>query len=142
MRKSAKTTPTDVTPNQARVVVSLIGGATVTKAAQEAGISRRTVNNWNRTDAKFIAAHNQARIELFEAARARLLTLVEAAFGVVGQAIEAGDVRTALVILRGAGLLSGQVEPAGPTDEEEAELEITERQSDLASRNMFAALNF
>ena len=141
MGKSAKTACKEITPDQTRILALLISGSTITNAAQNVGISRRTVHSWLRNDPGFVAAYNQARIELFEAARARLLTLVEAAFGVVGQAIEAGDVRTALVILRGAGLLSGQVEPAGPTDEEEAELEITERQSDLASRNLFAGFS-
>lgn len=62
----------------------------------------------------------------------------------VGAAIDAGDARTALSVLKGAGFLSGDVPNIGVEDrnllKREADIEKREEQAALARRDLFADL--
>jgi hypothetical protein len=55
-----ETTPT---PGQFRSIAALVGGATVTAAAESAGVSRATVHRWLAGDSTFAAELALAKIE-------------------------------------------------------------------------------
>src|SRR5687768_10979655 len=93
---------------QMAVLENLLRGSTATEAAQAAGVNRRTVWRWRRTDIEFQAAFNRSRREAWEAAQMRLERLVEVAIGAVERAVADGDVRTALAVLRGLHFLTGE----------------------------------
>jgi hypothetical protein len=92
----------------------LTAGETAVAAADAAGVSRSTVHRWLRGDPAFQAAYNVWQADLVDTARARLLALADRAVSTVGRALDRGDARTALTILRQQGLL-GPAKP-GPTD--------------------------
>jgi len=95
------------------VLEHLIAGATVTKAAEAGGVDRTTVHRWLREDCTFLAAYNAARRDLSREVEARLPHLAEAALGTVEAAVQNGDVRAALAVLKGLGALSGSAPTIG-----------------------------
>lgn len=86
---------------QIRVVTSLMAGETVVAAAKSAGVSRETVHRWWREDFEFPATYNRGRRELLETTQCRLLALADQATETVKKAVEQGDTKTALVVLKG-----------------------------------------
>ena len=110
-------------PRQQAVLERLLAGETVTAAARAAKVDRSTVHRWLKEDYTFGAAYNQGRRELQEAAHCRLLSMAERAIQTVVEAIEGGDVRTAVKVLEGLGFLSGEPPALGPEDVEGVELE-------------------
>ncbi len=101
---------------QERALASLLAGKTVTTAAADAGIDRTTLHRWLKSDFAFQASLNRGRRELRDAMQARLLALAEKAGGVVETALNEGDRKTAMDILRGLGLLTGEPGQIGSDD--------------------------
>ncbi len=104
---------------QARAVVGLLGGLSITEAAKVAGVNRATVHRWLKDDFSFQAAVNRGRRELREALQSRLMNLAEDAISCLEQAVQAGDGKTALALLKGLGFLGGKPIsiPSGDPDE-------------------------
>ncbi len=131
-----------LSPVQLVVLKCLLSGCTITAAAQEGGISRETVHRWLREDYQFRADFNRGRMELLEEVRLGLLISARKAAETVSAAIDQGDVKAALAVLRGLGGLSGQLPKVGSSDaevlEQEAELEKREEESDLFDRTIRA----
>ena len=94
---------------QLRALESLLGGSTATEAALAAGVDRRTLFRWQRTDSEFQAALNRGRREIRDAAELRLERLATSAVAALEKALEEGDARSALAVLRGLGLMSSSV---------------------------------
>jgi hypothetical protein len=92
---------------QLAAVERLLAGDTVTATAEAVGVRRETVHRWQRQDPAFIALLECRRAELRESLRAGLLTVSHRALGNVARAVEGGDLRASLVVLRGAGVLAG-----------------------------------
>jgi hypothetical protein len=107
--------PGEVTGPQHLALASLVSGSTVTAAAECAGVDRTTVHRWLRADFNFQAALNRARREIREAMSARLEDVAQRAVQTVCNAVEAGDARIAIALLRGLGFLGGTA-PAIGTD--------------------------
>lgn len=101
-----------------QAILRLLEGHSVTKTAEIVGINRATLHRWLR-EPKFIAERNSRAKEAREACQEHLRHLAGAAVEVVGKAVEAGNLRAALSILKIVGL--GNV---GPGDEETAERRI------------------
>jgi hypothetical protein len=106
----------ELTATQIVALEALASGWTVTAAAGEAGVNRVTVHRWLRDDFHFQAALNRARRDLREAAMTRLLNLGDLAAGAVQEAVEHGDVRVAVAVLKGLGLLSEKAIKIGSCD--------------------------
>ncbi len=115
-------------------LAALLEGQNMTDAAQAADVDRSTLYRWLDEPA-FAAELNKGKRELQDALHSRLLSLGERAVGVVQEALDGGDAKTALAVLKGLGLLDGGV-PIGPTDARDLEIERTKRKSDQT----FAAL--
>ncbi len=119
-------------PNQIKAMEALLSGKSVGGAAEEAGVSRTTLHRWLRENWEFQAALNQRQQELVSAVQAGLLTAASRATAVVSRAIDEGDLRAAIALLKGLGLLSGsgQIE-VGPDDPNlvRAEAELAEKEA-------------
>jgi transposase-like protein len=118
----------------------LVMGKTIAETARSAGVSRTTIYHWLRHDPVFQAAYNQWHDQLEEGCRSRLMTLTDKATDAIEKALENGDARAALQLLKGMGMIRPKV--IGPTDAEEArrrmEIERRKRRGRLALDEMEA----
>jgi hypothetical protein len=90
----------DLTAAQLAAIQVLMAGGTHEEAARAAGVHRVTVTRWANHHPAFITALNRAQADLVHGMRSKVFELTEGALDVVGTAIEAGDVETALRWLR------------------------------------------
>ncbi len=88
---SQNSEPSPLTAVQAQVVLSLVRGATVTAAAQAAGLHRTTVYHWINTQPAFDAAINQARAEYILTLRDELKTMSSLALATLRSFLETND---------------------------------------------------
>lgn len=114
--------PGELSPAQEIALEQLVAGETVTAAAQAAGVDRTTVHRWKR-EPTFEAAYNRLRAELRDATEARLLRLAEKAARTLEAALDAGDARIGLGVLKGMGLLPEKRPAFGPETPEALEQE-------------------
>ena len=122
---------------QDHALAGLLSGLSVTDAAKVAGVSRGTVHRWLKEDFAFQAALNQGQHELRNALQTRLSNLAEKAVSCVEKAIEEGDSKTAMALLRGLGLLKGKpftIASGDPGELEEDVLEQKHRRERLSLR--------
>jgi hypothetical protein len=114
---------------QIAALKSLLEGETTEQAAHAAGVRRETVSRWFNNNWEFKAAYNAGMRRLQEHAAGRLYALVDSALDVVRDAITKGDVRSALALLKGIGLLRGSPVRIGSGDPErlEAETELLDK---------------
>jgi hypothetical protein len=82
-------------------------------------VDRTTVHRWLKDAYAFQAALNRGRRDLQEAMQARLLAQAEKAADAVERSITEGDGKTALALLKGLGLLSGERVKVGSDDPEQ-----------------------
>ena len=130
---------------QLSVLEALLTGATVTHAASTAGVARTTVHRWLREDWVFQAELNRERREARDAIRSQLLRAAESGVKVVSRAIDEGDLRVAMDVLKGLGLLGSGVQiQVGHDDpavlEEEAGIARGEAASDRHLRSLVSSL--
>lgn len=131
----------ELTTPQTVVLTALLAGSTITDAAKQAVVDRTSIHRWLKKDWKFQAALNRGQRELKDAVNARLLHMAHQAADTVARAIEEGDTRAALEVLKGLGLLEKGTIQIGNDDphilQEEAELaaskEAFDRQIHLMS---------
>ena len=95
------------TAQQIRVVLAILSGATATHAAKTAGVSRETVHRWLRYPA-VIDPLDDGKRDLWVAAHGRLATVIERAIDSVEKAVEKGDLRASLAVLKRLGFLARQ----------------------------------
>jgi AcrR family transcriptional regulator len=103
--------------DQQNAMELLVMGKTIAETARSAGVSRTTIYHWLRHDPVFQAAYNQWHDQLEEGCRSRLLTLTDKATDAIEKALENGDARAALQLLKGMGMIRHKI--VGPTDAEE-----------------------
>jgi len=131
-----------LSPKQSRVLESLLSGETVTASAESGGVVRETVHRWLKQDWRFQAALNRGTREPVEAIQARLIATAKTSASNISEAVEQGDVKASLAILKGIGALSGHLPTAGSEDptvlREEAELSDREEQTSLMMRGLLA----
>jgi hypothetical protein len=108
-----------LTGQQLRVIEELVGGASIVTASRAASVDRTTVHRWLRKDYRFRAALNSLHRTFYESTRARLHRLVDDAVEVVAQQLQRGDLRAALAVLRGTGVLTNDAPRFGPDDPRE-----------------------
>jgi hypothetical protein len=105
-----------LSPAQEAALAALVAGQSVTATAAAVGVARCTVHAWLRDDYAFKAAYNRGRKDLHAIFHARLMSLAAKAAGCVERALDAGDARAALALLRGLGLLTGAPAAVGSDD--------------------------
>ena len=104
--------PRTRTEKKTAAIAALLSGLTVTEAAREAGVNRRTIYRWLHDDPKFQAQLDRSRAEVFHAVEEHLTSLACQAADCLEEAIQNGSERAAIQLLKGLGLLSGP-RPAG-----------------------------
>jgi hypothetical protein len=117
---------------------ALLAGQTVTCSAMAAGVDRTTVHGWLKSDFTFRAAYNGGRQELLERMESRLMGLADKAAGVVETALDRGDEKAALAVLKGLGLLDGVRPVIGSDDPREIRNAVAEREMDLELDGLLA----
>jgi hypothetical protein len=97
-------------PERQKAALELLcTGVPVAEAARRVEVNRRTIFRWIKSDPVFAAAYNQWHAEMEESCRSQLSLLAEAATSAVRGALERGDARTGMQLLKGLGLIA----PAG-----------------------------
>jgi hypothetical protein len=130
----------ELRPDQQQALELLVAGKTVTESAATVGVSRLTIYRWLKDDANFKAAYHQWHEQLQRSSRTRLLMLTEKATLAVEKALDAGDAKTAMQLLRGMGILKDI--PPGSTDPAEIRrrLQLEEKRKELDLREEAAVL--
>jgi len=113
---------------QEAALAAIAAGKSAAAAAIDAGVHQGTLYRWLKEDPSFSAAYHTWQNECRESARGRLMALTDNAVSAVSNAIDKQDIRTALTILKGLGVLT-PVTP-GSTDAQEHK-----RERELAQRN-------
>jgi hypothetical protein len=90
------TPETTSNPCQLRAIAALVGGATVTAAAQAAGVSRATVHRWLADDHDFASELALAKIEQAAALKVRLRALGDLAVGAMQDLLTSTNVPPAV----------------------------------------------
>jgi hypothetical protein len=104
-------------PQQQTAMELLVGGKSVAETARLAGVGRATVFRWLKNDSVFRAALNQWHDQIESGCQSRLLSLTDKAADAIEKALDAGDARTAMQLLKGMGMIKERA--VGPTDAEE-----------------------
>ncbi|MDB5355481.1 MAG: hypothetical protein JWN24_1934 [Phycisphaerales bacterium] len=91
---------------QQTALAALASGMLPGAAAQAAGVVASTLYRWRRKDPAFIAALNAWRNHAQESARDRVLAMAGQATATVLAAMQKGDARTAMTILKGLGAIA------------------------------------
>lgn len=135
----SKSADTDLSEVQTEALDELLSGVTIQSAAEKAGVAPAIIRDWLREDWNFLAAYNRGRREYREAAEVRLLRLASRACEALETALDAGDLRASLALLKGTGLLGLHVRAVASDDATElrrnAELEAREREAELEQRD-------
>jgi hypothetical protein len=101
---------------QENAIDRLITGATDAEAAESAGVVRTTISEWRRNPL-FVATLEQRRAELWRVPQEKLRALALRAVENLAAAVEAGDLKASVEVLKSIGLY-GVVAPVGETDPE------------------------
>ena len=97
--------PPDLSPTQLVYLRALSCGLSITAAADQAGVSRKTAYRW-QADPRFAQTLSAWRRLAVDSARHQLLAMTEQAMAVVSNSLQKSDVRVAMALLKGTGLLS------------------------------------
>jgi hypothetical protein len=112
----------ELKPDQQRAIALLAAGKSITESASTVGINRATIYRWLNHDPAFKAAYNQWQDHLQRTCHSQLLMMAEKATAAVFKALETGDAKTGLQLLKGMGILRPQT--PGPTDPAEVRREM------------------
>jgi transposase-like protein len=127
-----------LTAAQDLALIEVAAGQSDRDVADRIGVSHMTVYRWRKQCPAFIAALNALRAQAMENARDRILALAAKAAQTVEKAMDKGDARTAIILLKSLGSLNP---PApGPESPDDAKLvartDEIERMSTLVRRYM------
>jgi hypothetical protein len=103
---------------QQNAIDLLILGHTDHAVAAQIGVARETVCRWRHEHAYFIAALHRRRQDVWQTAQERLRGLVGKAIDILEEALQTGDVKAALAVLKAANLYGHVGAPQGETDPE------------------------
>jgi hypothetical protein len=106
-----------LSPSQSLAADVLYMGGTHQEAADAAGVNRVTVTRWVHHHPAFVAEMTRRTFERYECLASRAETVSERAIGLVLQAIENGDLSTALTWLRLSANLGRLRDLATPTQD-------------------------
>jgi hypothetical protein len=97
-------------------------GASMDKAAEGAGVSGSSIYRWKYEDAAFRMLCNRWEREKIDECKDGVTSLLSKALRVLEKALDNGDVRAALVLLKSMGFMKPSV--VGSTDLEEVEWDM------------------
>lgn len=109
------TTEIGIPIKQQQALDLLLQGQSITAVSQQIDVDRSTLYRWQGS-VDFEAERNRQLCEMRDAAQARLTRMAEKSFTVVEEAIDRGDEKTALAVLKGIGFLNGVPAQIGSAD--------------------------
>lgn len=101
---------------QLNAIDLLVAGKTDQEVSEVVGVSRETVTRWRNENPYFAAALNTQRKHIWQAAHEKLRGLVNKAVDTLAVAIEGGDVKAAVEVLKAVDIYGNVNEPWGPED--------------------------
>lgn len=105
-----------LTAKQMNAIDLLVQGRTDREVGKQVGVTRETVTRW-RNDNPYVAAElNAQRAALWQGGHHRLRGLVNKAVEVLAQALEDGDTKAAVEVLKAVGVYGNVGEPTDATD--------------------------
>jgi hypothetical protein len=108
---------------QLNAIDVLVLGKTDQETADVVGVARETVTRWRNDNLHFAAALNRQQKSIWTGSHDRLRSLVGKAVDALEVAMDAGDSKAAVEVIKAVGLY-GQVQPpSGPVDVEVVMLE-------------------
>src|SRR3954447_8329206 len=127
------TLSTTISPAQWLALQALVGGGSVTKAAEQAGVARETVSRWVHHDPVFLAELQNVRAGLAIQTRCALEALGMQAVGVLASAVQDQFVkpwrlRAACAVLKMVGADRAETLPS--TTAEEVHVRFQEREAE------------
>ena len=103
---------------QLNAIDILVQGKTDQETALAVGVTRETVTRWRNDNPHFAAELNKQRRSIWAASHDRLRSLAGKAVDTLETALDSGDSRIAVELMKAVGLY-GQVKPqSGPVDAE------------------------
>jgi hypothetical protein len=114
---------------QMAALAALLDGATVTEAANVAGVSRQTCSAWKNRCPTFGAVLNAGRLDVWSHVQDRMRKLVGQSLDVLEVEVKGGNVRAARDVLRAAEKLN--LDKIGPTCPQLVQNELDEREDAL-----------
>ena len=127
-----------LSPVQIQAIAHLLSGESISSTAESLEVNRVTIHRWLRDDFAFQATLNRGKRDLSDAIDARLQQMASRALETIQEALEDGDRRVALSVLKGCGYLDGKRTDIGPGSEDVLELEAAESEELLSMRRVYA----
>ena len=103
---------------QLNAIDILVLGKTDQETAATIGVARETVNRWRNDNPYFAAELNKQRKESWGVNRHRLQALATKAVDAIEMALDRGDSKAAVEVLKIVGIYGGLEPPSGPVDAE------------------------
>jgi hypothetical protein len=91
--------PVSLPPQQETALELLRNGASLSDAARDAGVDRRTLYRWLHSNPVFRAAYNQWQNEVYEYGRAKMISLIGVAAAAVENDLKNGNGKLGLQLL-------------------------------------------
>lgn len=107
-----------LTEQQAHAAALVAEGKPLGDVAEAIGTDEAAVSEWREDNPAFIAEVNTRRREAWATAQDRLRALVPQALDALAQAVEAGDLKASVEVLKAAGVYGKASAPGGETDPE------------------------
>ena len=114
---------------QLNAIDILVQGKTDQETALAVGVTRETVTRWRNDNPHFAAELNKQRRSIWAASHDRLRSLAGKAVDTLEAALDSGDSRIAVEVMKAVGLYGQVKPPGGPAD---AELVMWEKAKEWA----------
>jgi hypothetical protein len=120
-----------LSPEQENAIDLLILGKPDREVAELAGVTRETVWHWRHEHPVFMATLERRRAEVWRQPQERLRSLLSKAVENLGQAVESGDLKASIELLKAVGMYGdGTMNAIGEQDPEKLIRQQAEAQVD------------
>lgn len=127
MPNSTQGHPSELTIQQQNAIDLLASGVGVVKASEALGLNRHTITRWRTKNPFFIAELNAKRKEIWSDAQERLRGMVTKAIDVMESALDDGDSKIAVEVLKTVNIYGCVSAPRGSTSSDVVMTEMAEK---------------
>ena len=124
-----------LSPQQMQAITLILAGKSLTAIAEELHCNRKTLSKWKSSNPHFIAALNERKNEMFDAANNRLQALIDKAITVLENNLDDGSYAAAVNVLKIVELRPRELE----TD---VELLVRQQSEQIALTQLYGVLPF
>ncbi len=121
---------------QLKAVELILSGCSDEDVAEELGVRRETVCRWRNNNLSFQAVLNRGKKELWDDATSKLRNLAHKAIETIAGAIEDGDVKTSMDLLKSISMYGNVDAPKDATDPRVLLYEEAKTMADRAVENL------